>query len=92
MKERKSVLICENPCQKIRPKADKFRDRNIEIMDERVAEFYRKKTGKERLKIAFDMWDFAKNSLTHYLKSIHCDWDEEKVKNEVARRLSHGAT
>lgn len=64
--------------------------RNIEVLDELMIEVLRKKTPQQRLTIAFNLWDSAKKQLTNYLCSLHPDWDEKKIQNEVVRRLSHG--
>jgi len=65
--------------------------RNLEIIDDTMAQVLRDKTPQQRLAIAFSMWNSAKIQLTNYLRSQHSDWNEEMIKKEVARRLSHGA-
>lgn len=65
-------------------------ERNIEVIDERMAHVLRQKTPQERLMIAFKMWDYAKSQLTDYLHSKYPDMDEEKIRLEVIKRLSHG--
>ncbi len=65
--------------------------RNIEVLDEKMADILREKTPQQRLTISFNLWSFARQQLTNYLSSLHPDWDEKKIKYEVARRLSHGA-
>ncbi|MFV1950932.1 MAG: hypothetical protein ACC630_03075 [Nitrospinota bacterium] len=70
----------------------KIDKRNIEVLDDQMALVLRKKTPQHRLIIAFNMWGSAKKQLTHYLRSLHSDWDEQKIQHEVRRRLSHGAT
>ncbi|HBO84775.1 MAG: hypothetical protein A2073_07445 [Deltaproteobacteria bacterium GWC2_42_11] len=67
-------------------------NRNIEIIDDIMARVLREKTPQQRLAIAFNMWSFAQKQLTHYLHSIHADWNDEKVQQEAAKRLSHGIT
>ncbi len=66
--------------------------RNIEIIDDTMAQVLREKTPQQRLAIAFNMWHSAKIQLTNYLRSEHSDWNEEMIQKEAARRLSHGAT
>ena len=68
----------------------KLDDRNIEVLDDRMAEVLKSKTPQQRLLIAFGIWKSAKKQLINYFRSIHPDWDEEKIQREVARRLSHG--
>jgi hypothetical protein len=60
-------------------------------VDDQMVEILRKKTPAERLAIAFGLWRSARLILTGCLKSLHPEWDEEKVRREVVRRLSHGA-
>jgi hypothetical protein len=61
-----------------------------EVVCDRMAEILRKKTPAERLQLAFDMWDFARDFITLTLKREHPTWDEKQVRREVARRMSHG--
>ncbi|MBI5232827.1 MAG: hypothetical protein HY880_00575 [Deltaproteobacteria bacterium] len=63
----------------------------IEVLDDKVAWILKKKSHLERLKCAFDIWHSARLQIAFYIKSLHPEWDEEKVQKEVARRLSHGA-
>jgi hypothetical protein len=63
----------------------------IEVVDEVVAEVLRRKTPAQRIGIGFDMWTSAQRMLTAHLRSSHPDWSLRKVREEVARRLSHGA-
>ncbi len=64
--------------------------RSVEIVDEDVARILRAKTGAERLRIAFSMYDSARRMLTSMLTADHPDWSEDQVRQEVVRRLSHG--
>jgi hypothetical protein len=65
--------------------------RQIEVVDDRMAEVLRGKTGAERLAIAFGLYSSARRMLISALRSKHPDWDEEQIDAEAARRLSHGA-
>ncbi len=64
--------------------------RSVEIVDKDVARVLRTKTGAERLRIAFSMYDSARRMLTCMLTADHPDWSEDQVREEVFRRLSHG--
>ncbi len=64
--------------------------RSVEIVDEDVARILRTKTGAERLRIAFSMYDSARRMLISMLTADHPDWSEDQVREEVVRRLSHG--
>lgn len=70
----------------------KIDKRHIEIIDNTMAKVFRGMTPQQRLAITFKMWNSARIQLTGYLSYIHPDWEEERIKREVARRLSHGAT
>lgn len=65
--------------------------RQIEVVDDRMAEVLRAKTGAERLAIAFGLYSSARRMLISALRAEHPDWDEERINAEAARRLSHGA-
>ncbi len=66
-------------------------ERNIEIIDDTMAEVFKEKTPQQRLAIAFSMWSSAKKQLTNYLRSEHPDWNNTMIQKEVVKRLSHGA-
>lgn len=63
----------------------------IEVMDEAMTEVLRRKTPAERLAIGFGLWRSARKLLRGQLASLHPDWDAQRLAQEVARRLSHGA-
>jgi len=65
--------------------------RQIEVVDDKMAQVLRLKTGAERLQIASEMFSSARQMIINMLRSQHPDWDEQKVNAETARRLSHGA-
>lgn len=66
-----------------------FDPRRIEILDDEMAQIFRAKTGAERLRIAFGMWESARRMLTSMLTADHPEWSAEEVRREVARRLAH---
>ena len=68
----------------------KLEPRQIEVVDDVMAEILRKKTPAERIQIGFSLWTSARKMLTAHLKSTHPDWDEKQISQEVAKRLSHG--
>jgi hypothetical protein len=65
---------------------------DIEVMDEDMVRIIRAKTGAQRLRIASGMYSSARNMLLTHLRAEHPDWDERRIQQEAARRLSHGAT
>lgn len=65
--------------------------RNLESLDDSMAAVFREKTPLERLRIAFGLWSSTRTMLAGILRSQHPDWDDKKIQEEVARRMSHGA-
>jgi hypothetical protein len=65
--------------------------RNIEVIDDEMAAVFRAMTGAQRLKIANDMFNSARRMILSHLAAEHPDWDEQRIQQEAARRLSHGA-
>lgn len=64
--------------------------RNIELISDDLVLLWRSKTPAEKLEIVFGMWETARLLIAAHVKSIHPDWDDDKIAREVARRLSHG--
>jgi hypothetical protein len=64
----------------------------IDVIDDTMVDIYKQKSSFERLKIAFGLWNSARTQLYHNLRSLWPDWDEEKIRREIAKRISHGAT
>jgi hypothetical protein len=64
---------------------------NIEVIDDDMARVIRAKSGAERLSIASGMYSSARKMLLSQLRAEHPDWDELRIQQEVAHRLSHGA-
>lgn len=65
--------------------------RQIEVLDEDVARVLREKTGAERLRVSSGMFAAARRMLLSHLATEHPDWDERRVHEEVARRLTLGS-
>jgi hypothetical protein len=65
--------------------------RDIEVMDDDMAEVLRGKTGAQRLKIADEIFLGVREMLITFLQSEHPDWSAQQLKKEAARRISHGA-
>jgi hypothetical protein len=59
----------------------------IERLDPEVARILRAKSGMERLRLAHEAWELARDRLTAYCRATHPDWSEEQVRREVAARL-----
>lgn len=49
----------------------------------------RAKSGAERLRIAWDLYESALEMMAHHLAAEHPDWSEDRLHREVTRRLAH---
>lgn len=63
----------------------------FEVMDDRVAAVFAAMTPARRLQIAFEMWDFTWNMLRLNLLREHPDWDAERIRREMVRRINPDA-
>ena len=63
----------------------------IEVMDREMAAILSRKTPAERLGTSFALWESACSMLKAHLTHTHRDWTPERVRREVAHRMSHGA-
>ncbi len=66
--------------------------KGIEVMEDDMVRIIRAKTGAQRLRIASGMYASARQMLLSHLRTEHADWDQQRIQQEAARRLSHGAT
>ena len=66
-------------------------DGQIEVITDQMADILRGKSPAERLKIGFEMWTSAREMIQSYVSFQHPEWSEKQLKQEVARRLLHGA-
>ena len=65
--------------------------RQVEVVDDRVAEILRAKTPAERLRIGFNMWISARRMLLAHIGQLHPEWSQKEVNDEVVGRLLHGS-
>lgn len=65
--------------------------RDLDVVDDDMARVLRGMTGAERLRIANGMFNSARRMLASHLAAEHPDWDQERIEQETARRISHGA-
>ena len=64
----------------------------IEAVDDEMVKVLRAKTGAERLRIAWGLFEMARSLVRSSVLAANPGWDERRVSVEVARRMSHGAT
>jgi hypothetical protein len=65
--------------------------RNIEVVDDRVAEILRKKTPAERIAMVGECNRTVRSVIAGRLKHEHPTWTEEQIQQEVARRMLGGS-
>ena len=65
--------------------------RQIEVLDDQMAEVLRAQSGSDRLKTASKLYVLAHRLIAAKLTADHPDWSHRQVEDEAARRLSHGA-
>jgi hypothetical protein len=68
--------------------SDDPRIEGIECIDDEMARHLRALSGAERLRIADGMFAAARRMLRSHLAAEHADWDEKRLQEEVARRIS----
>ena len=72
--------------------AMKLDPRQIEVMDDATAMAMRRKTPAERLAIAFDLWEYAREHVEAAVRWQHPEWNDQLVLKEIARRMLHEST
>ena len=65
-------------------------DGQIEVVDDAMAEVLRRKTPAERVAMVSALNEFLRTMLESVLRGEHPDWEDGRITNEVARRMSHG--
>ncbi|MBI3030081.1 MAG: hypothetical protein HYY64_11255 [Candidatus Rokubacteria bacterium] len=63
--------------------------RRIEVVDDRVARILRGMSGMDRLRLAHEAWELARQRLIAFVTARHPQWSPEQVRQEVARRLGY---
>ena len=63
----------------------------IEVIDDKIAEIMKTKSGQERLNMVWDAWTFFEKTIRAYLKNRHLEWTEEQIQKEIVRRVTHGS-
>jgi hypothetical protein len=65
--------------------------RDSNVVDDEMARILRGMTGAERLRVANSLFVSARRMLASHLAAEHPDWDQDRIEQETARRISHGA-
>lgn len=65
-----------------------IRPESIEVVDEDVARVLRAKSGMERLRLAHEAWELARDRLTAYFAARHPDLPPDGIAGMVAGRLA----
>ena len=64
--------------------------RNVEVVDDAIADILRRKRPEDRLRIGFELWVSAHNMLMTHIRHSRPEFDEKAVEREVARRFLSG--
>lgn len=64
---------------------------SFEVVDDTMVEILRAKTEAERLQMAFEMWESARDMIRAVISSQNPGWTAQQIDHAVARRMSHGA-
>lgn len=65
-------------------------DGQIEVVEPIVADCLRKKTFAERVEMVFDANRTMRRLIAGRLRTDHPDWTDERIQQEVVRRILHG--
>jgi hypothetical protein len=63
----------------------------IELLEPEMVELLRTKTPAEKLAMAFACNRTMRLRLEGHLRTIHPDWSEQEILQEIARRMSRGS-
>lgn len=63
---------------------------SFEMIDDEMAAVLRRKTGAERLEIAFGMIRSARTMLENHFRTQHPDWDQKRIQQEASKRIASG--
>jgi hypothetical protein len=61
---------------------------HFERLDPEVVRILRRMSGMERLRIAHQAWELARDRLTAFFTATHPDWSPDRVRQEVGARLA----
>ncbi len=69
----------------------KIDPRRIEVLDPKVAEILRTKTGTERVQMTVESNRSMRRRLEAFIRKAHPTWTDDEVRTEIARRVLDGA-
>ena len=61
----------------------------LEVVDWDVAAILRRKSGMERLRLAHEALELARDRLVAFLSARHPELSQEEIQRQVAKRLAH---
>ncbi len=64
----------------------------IEPIDEGIANVLRRKSGAQRLEIVGSLFRSTRRMIETSIRSNHPDWDETRIRREVAARIAGGTS
>ena len=67
------------------------RIQRMEVIDRKSAEFMRRLTGEQRLRMACKLEDGLRRMVKHAIRTQHPDWTDMQVLRELARRAGYGS-
>jgi len=62
-----------------------------DLPDETMISIYKGKTPQQRLEISFGLWSFARSPVKTGLETIHPDWPDQTLEEEIAKRMLNAA-
>ncbi|WP_437227441.1 hypothetical protein SH661x_000351 [Planctomicrobium sp. SH661] len=69
------------------PRIGTLHPSRVELLHPRVVDVLRRMTPQQRIQAASDMHENARTMVVSHLRSLHPDWDEDRISAEVRRRL-----
>jgi hypothetical protein len=66
--------------------------KQVEMVDEAIADILRRKTPMEKLRMIAGGWPLLRAMHAFQVRQSHPDWDEKQVQVETSRRMANGST
>jgi hypothetical protein len=68
-----------------------FDMRRIEVIDDATAALYRRMSPAARVRLGLGSHEFAIRTMEAGIRSRHPDWNDQRIREEVLRRLTRAA-